>query len=112
MKYMKCITELEFETKPNYSYLRNLFLRSGSQDGNIPICLYNMKESNENLTSSIFFERPYLRERKPCRPVNGEVKICLSFKCLLIKILKFTYVRMHTRARSIDYFNINCSRYE
>ncbi|KAG5319401.1 VRK1 kinase, partial [Pseudoatta argentina] len=75
MKYMKCITELEFETKPNYSYLRNLFLRSGSQDGNIPICLYNMKESNENLTSSIFFERPYLRERKPCRPVNGEIRI-------------------------------------
>ncbi|XP_018368148.1 PREDICTED: serine/threonine-protein kinase VRK1-like [Trachymyrmex cornetzi] len=75
MKYMKCITELEFETKPNYSYLRNLFLRSGSQNGNIPICLYNMKESNENITSSIFFERPYLRERKPCRPVNGEIRI-------------------------------------
>lgn len=77
MKYMKYITELEFETKPNYSYLRNLFLHS-SQDGSIPICLYNMKESNENLTSSIFFERPYLRERKPCRPVNGEVKIYLN----------------------------------
>lgn len=74
MKYMKYITELEFETKPNYSYLRNLFLHS-SQDGNIPTCLYNMKEPNENLTSSIFFERPYLRERKPCRPVNGEVNI-------------------------------------
>ncbi|XP_077261868.1 serine/threonine-protein kinase VRK1 isoform X1 [Temnothorax americanus] len=74
MKYMKYITELEFETKPNYSYLRNLFLHS-SQGGNIPTCLYNMKESNENLTSSIFFERPYLRERKPCRPVNGEIRI-------------------------------------
>lgn len=74
MKYMKYITELEFETKPNYTYLRNLFLHS-SQDGNIPTCLYSMKESNENLTSSIFFERPYLRERKPCRPVNGEIRI-------------------------------------
>lgn len=73
MKYMKYVTELEFETKPNYSYLRNLFVRSGSQDGNIPTCLYSMKESNENLTSAIFFERPYLRERRPCKPVNGEV---------------------------------------
>lgn len=89
MKYMKYITELEFETKPNYSYLRNLFLHS-SQDGNIPICLYNMKESNENLTTSIFFERPYLRERKPCRPVNGEVKIYLNLKYLLI--CKFTHM--------------------
>lgn len=74
MKYIKYVTELEFETKPNYSYLRNLFIRSGSQDNNIPTCLYSMKESNENLTSAIFFERPYLRERRPCKPVNGEVK--------------------------------------
>jgi len=74
MKYMKYVTELEFETKPNYSYLRNLFVRSSSQDSNIPTCLYSMKESNENLTSAIFFERPYLRERRPCKPVNGEVK--------------------------------------
>lgn len=73
MKYMKYVTELEFETKPNYSYLRNLFVHS--QDGNIPTCLYSMKESNENLTTAIFFERPYLRERRPCRPVNGEVKL-------------------------------------
>ncbi|XP_012234533.1 serine/threonine-protein kinase VRK1-like [Linepithema humile] len=72
MKYMEYVAELEFETKPNYFYLRNLFLH---QDGNIPTCLYNMKESSENLTTSIFFERPYLRERKPCRPVNGEIRI-------------------------------------
>ncbi|KAL0116529.1 hypothetical protein PUN28_009888 [Cardiocondyla obscurior] len=85
MKYMKYITELEFETKPNYSYLRNLFLHS-NQDGSIPTCLYNMKESNENLTTAIFFERPYLRERKPCRPVNGEVKIHGDLKHLLKKL--------------------------
>jgi len=73
MKYMQYVTELGFETKPNYFYLRNLFLHNGIQESNIPTCLYNMHESNENLTSSVFFERPYLRERKPCRPVNGEV---------------------------------------
>lgn len=70
---MKYITELGFETKPNYSYLRNLFLYGGNQESNIPTYLYNMKESDENLICSKFFERPYLRERKPCRPVNGEV---------------------------------------
>ncbi|XP_014467699.1 PREDICTED: serine/threonine-protein kinase VRK1-like [Dinoponera quadriceps] len=75
LEYMKYITELEFETKPNYTYLRNLFIYGGSQDGNIPSYLYYMKESNENLTCSTFFERPYLRERKPCRPVNGEIRI-------------------------------------
>ncbi|RLU25287.1 hypothetical protein DMN91_003380 [Ooceraea biroi] len=75
MKYMQYVTELGFETKPNYFYLRNLFLNGGIQDSNIPMCLYTMNESNENLTSSVFFERPYLRERKPCRPVNGEIRI-------------------------------------
>lgn len=75
LEYMKYITELGFESKPNYFYLRNLFLYGGNQDGNIPTHIYNMKESNENLTCFTFFERPYLRERKPCRPVNGEVKI-------------------------------------
>lgn len=78
-EYMKYITELGFETKPNYFYLRNLFLYGGCQDGNIPMYLFNMKESNENFTCSTFFERPYLRERKPCRPVNGEVKF-IKFK--------------------------------
>lgn len=81
---MKYITELEFETKPNYSYLRNLFLYGGSQDGNIPSYLYYMKESNENFTCSTFFERPYLRERKPCRPVNGEVKFIIFKNSLFI----------------------------
>lgn len=79
-EYMKYITELGFETNPNYSYLRHLFLYSGSQDGNIPTYLYSMKESNENFTCSTFFERPYLRERKPCRPVNGEIRITRNTK--------------------------------
>lgn len=74
MKYMKYVTDLKFESKPNYSYLRNLFLHGGNHNDNNSKYFGDIKESNENLTNSVFFERPYLRERKPCRPVNGEVK--------------------------------------
>lgn len=70
---MKYITELGFETKPNYSYLRGLFQSGFKQKNNVPICLYREKESNENISHSVSFKRPYLRERKPCRPVNAEV---------------------------------------
>lgn len=73
---MKCITELGFETKPNYSYLRSLF-QPGPAKNDVPICS-NPKESNENMPYPIYFKRPYLRERKPCRPVNGEVSYTFS----------------------------------
>ncbi|XP_076750468.1 serine/threonine-protein kinase VRK1 [Xylocopa sonorina] len=75
MEYMKYITELGFETKPNYSYLRDLFQSGSKQKNHVPTYLYPMKESDENTSCPISFKRPYLRERKPCRPVNGEIRI-------------------------------------
>ncbi|XP_076237085.1 serine/threonine-protein kinase VRK1 isoform X2 [Calliopsis andreniformis] len=73
--YMKYITELGFETKPNYSYLRSLFQCGSTKQSDVPTCLYPAKESSENISYLISFKRPYLRERKPCRPVNGEIRI-------------------------------------
>ncbi|XP_015188992.1 PREDICTED: serine/threonine-protein kinase VRK1-like isoform X2 [Polistes dominula] len=75
MEYMKYITELSFESKPNYSYLRSLFQFGTNQERCVPTCLFNnIQESNEN-TCATSIKRPYLRERKPCRPVNGEIRI-------------------------------------
>ena len=75
MEYMKYITELGFETKPDYSYLRSLFQSGSSKQNEVPTCLYRARESDENISYPIAFKRPYLRERKPCRPVNGEIRI-------------------------------------
>ncbi|XP_076175702.1 serine/threonine-protein kinase VRK1 [Ptiloglossa arizonensis] len=75
VEYMTYITELGFETKPNYSYLRRLFQSGSSQKSDVPTCLYRVKQSNENISCPISFKRPYLRERKPCKPVNGEIRI-------------------------------------
>ncbi|XP_043259391.1 serine/threonine-protein kinase VRK1-like [Colletes gigas] len=75
VEYMTYITELGFETKPNYSYLRSLFQTGSNQKNDVPTCLYRVRESNENISCPISFKRPYLRERKPCKPVNGEIRI-------------------------------------
>ncbi|XP_076641551.1 serine/threonine-protein kinase VRK1 isoform X2 [Halictus rubicundus] len=75
VEYMKYITELGFETKPNYFYLRSLFQTGPNQKNDVPTCLYRVKESNENIPFPMSFKRPYLRERKPCRPVNGEIRV-------------------------------------
>lgn len=75
VEYMTYITELGFESKPNYSYLRGLFQSGSKQKNNVPICLYSLKESSENISCPISFKRPYLRERKPCQPVNAEIRI-------------------------------------
>lgn len=86
VEYMKYITELDFESKPNYSYLRSLFQPGTNQESKVPTCLFNIHESNEN-TCATSIRRPYLRERKPCRPVNGEVTI-KSHKLFLIASYK------------------------
>lgn len=70
---MTYITELRFETRPNYSYLRSLFQSGSRQKTDVPTCLYPVGVSNENISYPMSFKRPYLRERKPCKPVNGEV---------------------------------------
>ncbi|KZC09945.1 Serine/threonine-protein kinase VRK1 [Dufourea novaeangliae] len=75
VEYIKYIAELGFETKPNYSYLRRLFQSGHKQKNDVPTCLYRVRESNENISFPVSFKRPYLRERKPCRPVNGEIRI-------------------------------------
>lgn len=79
IEYMKYIAELDFESKPNYSYLRSLFQPGTSQESKVPTCLFNI-ESNEN-TCATSIKRPYLRERKPCRPVNGEIRITRNTQC-------------------------------
>ncbi|XP_066597581.1 serine/threonine-protein kinase VRK1-like isoform X2 [Prorops nasuta] len=73
--YMKYIADLGFETKPNYSYLRGLFQNVSYQETNVPTFLFNMDESNENISCAKSYKRPNLRERRPCRPVNGEIRI-------------------------------------
>ncbi|KAG7206453.1 hypothetical protein KM043_003806 [Ampulex compressa] len=75
VEYMRYISKLGFETKPNYSYLRGLFQYGSSQESNVPTCLYGMRECNENISCATSFRRPYLRERRPCKPVNGDIRI-------------------------------------
>ncbi|KOX73968.1 Serine/threonine-protein kinase VRK1 [Melipona quadrifasciata] len=53
----------------------NLFQSGSRQKNDVPTCLHPLRESNENISHPISFKRPYLRERKPCRPVNGEIRI-------------------------------------
>lgn len=93
VEYMTYITELGFETKPNYSYLRRLFQSGSSQKSDVPTCLYRVKQSNENISCPISFKRPYLRERKPCKPVNGEVYIVnYYFRFSLYQLLLLNFV--------------------
>ncbi|XP_011500570.1 PREDICTED: serine/threonine-protein kinase VRK1-like [Ceratosolen solmsi marchali] len=70
--YMKYIANLKFESKPDYEYLRSLF----RQDLSLESLFGNkMFFANENSSSIKNHKKPYLRERKPCRQVNGEVRI-------------------------------------
>lgn len=70
---MKYITNLKFESRPNYAYLRSLFRQDLSFES-----LFGKRKSfaNEN---SVMIEKnnnkPNLRERKPCRPLNREVRM-------------------------------------
>lgn len=70
--YMKYLVTLKFESRPDYAYLRSLF----RQDMNFESLFgKRMSYANENHSPKDTYRRPNLRERKPCRPVNGEVRI-------------------------------------
>ena len=67
---MEYIANLKFESRPDYAYLRSLFRQNISFEslfGN------RMSYANENSLAFASQHKPFLRERKPCRPVNGEV---------------------------------------
>ena len=77
MEYMKYVCNLKFHSRPDYSYLRSLFSKNMNFD--YLFCKKNVAP-NENFITSVDYKRRYLRERKPCRPVNGEVCINICFK--------------------------------
>ncbi|XP_015594591.1 serine/threonine-protein kinase VRK1 [Cephus cinctus] len=74
-EYMEYIADLKFETRPNYSYLRCLFARGITRDGPMASLPFIKRSSNENLSFAKLDKRPYLRERRPCKPVNGEARM-------------------------------------
>ena len=69
---MGYIKTLEFESKPNYTYLRSIFGYIVHIDKSIAD-FYGRKVSNENLCLTRKPRRENLRTRNPCKPVNGEV---------------------------------------
>lgn len=72
--YMKYIATLDFETRPNYAYLRNLFRRGAYVEEDSPTSPYAKRVADENISSLKPSSMPYLRDRRPCRPINGEVR--------------------------------------
>lgn len=71
---MKSIAALDFEEKPDYDYLRNLFRPKGyDEEKSSSIC--GKRVADENISGFRQFKMPYLRERRPCKPVNGEVQM-------------------------------------
>ncbi|XP_043281198.1 serine/threonine-protein kinase VRK1-like [Venturia canescens] len=72
--YMKRIAALDFEEKPDYDNLRNLFRPKG-YDEEKPLSIYKKRVADENISVFQPFKMPYLRERRPCKPVNGEARI-------------------------------------
>ncbi|KAL7294524.1 hypothetical protein TKK_0012054 [Trichogramma kaykai] len=73
--YMKYIVSLKFETRPDYSYLRSLFRENLNFQK-----LFGKRFSyaNENSVVSAAQKSLNLRERRPCKPVNGEMRITRS----------------------------------
>ncbi|XP_031779043.1 serine/threonine-protein kinase VRK1 [Nasonia vitripennis] len=70
--YMKYISNLKFESRPDYAYLRSLFRQDMSFES---LFGKRMSYANENSSPVKTSKRQCLRERKPCRPVNGEVRV-------------------------------------
>ncbi|XP_014214898.1 serine/threonine-protein kinase VRK1-like [Copidosoma floridanum] len=71
--YMKYITNLKFESEPDYAYLRSLFRQDMSFES-----LFGKRKSFANENSAAIEKRnnrPNLRERKPCKPLNREIRI-------------------------------------
>ncbi|KAJ8687266.1 hypothetical protein QAD02_023060 [Eretmocerus hayati] len=78
--YMTYIANLKFESRPDYAYLRSLFRQDLSFEK-----LFGKRYSyaNENYTAVETPKKPFLRGRKPCRPVNGEVRMTRNAQLLV-----------------------------
>ncbi|XP_012277014.1 serine/threonine-protein kinase VRK1 [Orussus abietinus] len=82
-EYMKYIAGLGFETRPNYSYLRSLFEHNTNFDPYTSI--FDDQSTNENILCFKSFKRPYLRERKPCRPMNSQTRTTRNMQAAMEK---------------------------
>lgn len=83
IEYFKHIVSLNFESKPNYNYLRSLF----THNGNIEKTFMTRKRvADENIIHPMPIKKPYLRDRtsklnlqlrdrKPCKPLNIEGRV-------------------------------------
>ncbi|XP_051153821.1 serine/threonine-protein kinase VRK1-like [Leptopilina boulardi] len=97
IEYFTYISRLGFETKPNYTYLRNLFCQGSMFEENI-LTLVNKGITNENFSRCKFDSLPYLRERKPCRPVNGEIRITRNTQPIVPKkVIEFSWEEVLSR---------------
>ncbi|KAK0082161.1 hypothetical protein PV326_007312 [Microctonus aethiopoides] len=96
-QYMKYIASLDFEAKPNYTYLRNLFHRGGNKiERNLSQLTRRKRVSDENTSCDRPIKMPYLRERRPCKPVNGEGRITRNTQAL-VEIEEFSWEEVLAR---------------
>lgn len=71
---MKAIASLDFEEKPDYSYLKSLFGAKEDRKSKFHF------DSENQIGSLEHSKGPCLRERIPCKPVNGEIRITRNTK--------------------------------
>lgn len=105
--YMQYVAQLGFETRPDYHFLRSLFWRSAWKNDNffvtpnlsMPLRKSCKRTPNENLSDSMPVKRLCIRNsaRKPCVPVNCEVRIDLFvFFIFFLCQLKFEKKKKQT----------------
>lgn len=93
---MKYIATLDFEAKPNYSFLRNLFHQGGKIDRSLSQTVKRKRVSDENISCDKPAKIPYLRDRRPCKPVNGEGRITRNTQAL-VEIEEFSWEEVLAR---------------
>ncbi|XP_011300000.1 serine/threonine-protein kinase VRK1 [Fopius arisanus] len=95
--YMKYIATLDFEAKPNYSYLRSLFTPRGKAEREgLASSLGKRLVADENISYLRPKKMPYLRERRPCKPVNCEGRITRNHQAL-VETEKFSWEEVLAR---------------
>ncbi|XP_015111794.1 serine/threonine-protein kinase VRK1 [Diachasma alloeum] len=97
--YMKYISTLDFQAKPNYSYLRSLFKPRGKMERvscSLGSPLGKRLVADENIDYLRPKKMPYLRERRPCKPVNCEGRITRNHQ-VPVEIEKFSWEEVLAR---------------